>query len=187
MNFPLDWAGPLSGLVFGGLFGYILERGGLGNGCRLTGQMRLQDWTVFRVMFTAIIVAAGGLWILQAMEIMPVEFVYVPQTYLMAALIGGAFVGFGMAVGGYCPGTSVVGFAAGRIDALLFFFGLIAGTWIFAGAYERLAPWLEAGAAPQWLTVPEMLNLPGWIVVLALVGVAAAVEWVLSRQKANAV
>jgi hypothetical protein len=58
---------------------------------------------------------------------------------------------------------------------------------MFAGAYERLAPWLEAGAAPQWLTVPEMLNLPGWIVVLALVGVAAAVEWVLSRQKANAV
>ena len=40
-----------------GLFGFVLQRGGLGNGCRLTGQLRFKDWTVFNVMFTAILVA----------------------------------------------------------------------------------------------------------------------------------
>ncbi len=60
MTFPIEWTGPVSGLVCGVLFGYVLQRGGLGNGCRLTAQLRLQDWTVFNVMFTAILVAAGG-------------------------------------------------------------------------------------------------------------------------------
>ena len=65
MSFPLGMSGPLSGLVCGVLFGYVLQRGGLGNGCRLTAQLRLQDWTVFNVMFTAILVSAGGLYVLE--------------------------------------------------------------------------------------------------------------------------
>ena len=60
MSFPIGWTGPLSGLVLGALFGFVLQRGGLGNGCRLTGQLRFKDWTVFNVMFTAILVAAGS-------------------------------------------------------------------------------------------------------------------------------
>jgi uncharacterized protein len=183
MTFPLYLSGPLSGLLLGAAFGFILERGGLGNGCKLTGQMRLQDWTVFRVMFTAIIVAAVGLWVFEATGVIEPEAVYVPATYLWAALLGGAFVGLGMALGGYCPGTSVVAFCAGRIDGLFFFGGLLAGTWLFAGAYEAMAPWLEAGEGPQAPTLPLLLGVPAWVVVAALVGVAVLVEWVLSRSR----
>ncbi|MFM1884903.1 MAG: hypothetical protein RL026_60 [Pseudomonadota bacterium] len=183
MSLPFYLSGPLSGLLLGAAFGFILERGGLGNGCKLTGQMRLQDWTVFRVMFTAIIVAAAGLLVLQYAGVMPADSVYVPTTYLWAALVGGAFVGLGMALGGYCPGTSVVALCAGRIDGLFFLGGLLAGTWLFAGAYERLAVWLDAGTEPQWPTLQAMLGVPAWVVVLALVAVAVGLEWILSRQK----
>ena len=41
----------------------------------------------------------------------------VPQAAMAAAAVGGARVGAGFAVGGYCPGTSVVGAATGRIEA----------------------------------------------------------------------
>ena len=186
MTLPMYLSGPLSGLLLGGAFGYILERGGLGSGCKLTGQMRLQDWTVFRVMFTAIVVAAAGLLVLEARGYLPADAVFVPGTYLWAALLGGALVGLGMAIGGYCPGTSVVAFCSGRLDGLLFLGGLLAGTWLFAGSYGALASWLENGPEPQWLTLPALLHVPAWVVVIALAAVAVLVEWILSRQSARA-
>jgi hypothetical protein len=54
----------LSGLLLGAGFGFVLERAGFGNPNKLTGQFRLTDWSVFKVMFTAIVFAAVGLLIL---------------------------------------------------------------------------------------------------------------------------
>ncbi|WP_114689618.1 hypothetical protein [Polynucleobacter necessarius] len=55
----------LSGLLLGSAFGFVLERAGFGNPNKLTGQFRLTDWSVFKVMFTAIVFAAVGLLILE--------------------------------------------------------------------------------------------------------------------------
>ena len=44
-------------------------------------------------------------------------------------------VGAGFAIGGYCPGTSVVGLSSGRMDALVFIVGLLVGTAAFVGLY----------------------------------------------------
>lgn len=64
MSFPANDAGLASGLLCGVLFGYVLENAGFGNPCKLTAQFKLSDWSVFKVMFTAIVVAALGLQIL---------------------------------------------------------------------------------------------------------------------------
>ncbi len=63
--FPLNDAGMVSGLVCGFLFGFVLENAGFGSPCKLTAQFSLRDWSVFKVMFTAIVVTAAGLWLLQ--------------------------------------------------------------------------------------------------------------------------
>lgn len=133
--FPLNDSGMVSGLVCGILFGFVLENAGFGSPAKLTAQFRLNDWSVFKVMFTAIVVAAFGLWALRALGLMAADTVAVPQALLMASAVGGALVGAGFAVGGYCPGTSVVGMASGRIDALVFIVGLLVGTFAFAAAY----------------------------------------------------
>jgi len=173
---PLNDAGMWSGLVCGALFGWVLESAGFGSPCKLTGQFRLSDWSVLKVMFTAIVVAATGLLILQAMGWMEADAVFVPSAMVVAAAVGGLLVGAGFAVGGYCPGTSVVGFFSGRLDAGVFLLGLLAGTFAFAGLYgpamEALMSAVEVMAGD---TLPDAWGIAPWALVLgmaaALVGV----------------
>jgi hypothetical protein len=133
--FPFNDSGMVSGLVCGVLFGFVLENAGFGSPAKLTAQFQLRDWSVFKVMFTAIVVAAVGLYVLKAVGLLQADAVFVPTSLLMASAVGGAFVGAGFAVGGYCPGTSVVGLFSGRLDALVFLVGLLLGTVAFAGVY----------------------------------------------------
>lgn len=57
---PMNSTGIVSALSCGILFGYVLENAGFGSPLKLTAQFRLSDWSVFKVMFTAIVVAAAG-------------------------------------------------------------------------------------------------------------------------------
>ena len=185
MTLPLALTGVSSGLLCGGVFGFALERAGFASACNLTAQLRFKDWRVFKVMFTAIIVAAVGLYALQAGGWMTKDDIYIPTVFLWATLLGGVGVGAGMAVGGYCPGTSVVGFVSGKIDGLVFFIGLILGTFVFAGAYEALSPMLEALPGPEAQTLPELLHLPTPVVLLMLIGCLVFVGW-LTRDRSKA-
>lgn len=133
--FPLHESGMVSGLVCGVLFGFVLENAGFGSPSKLTGQFRLTDWSVFKVMFTAIVVAAVGLWGMRVVGLMEPDTLFVPQALVMASAVGGALIGAGFAIGGYCPGTSMVGMSSGRLDALVFVLGLFIGTTAFAGFY----------------------------------------------------
>lgn len=165
------------------MFGFALERAGFASACNLTAQLRFKDWRVFKVMFTAIIVAAFGLFFLQAGGVMAKNDIYIPTVFLWATLLGGVGVGAGMAVGGYCPGTSVVGFVSGKIDGLVFFIGLALGTYVFAGAYDAIAPILEAVPGPTAQTVPELLNLPTIVVLLMLLACLVGVGWMTRDKK----
>jgi uncharacterized membrane protein YedE/YeeE len=184
--FPLGFVGPASGLLCGILFGFVLENGGLGNGCKLTAQLRLKDWTVFNVMFTAIIVAASGLYLLETAGWIQAASIYTPTTFLWATLLGGSMVGLGMAVGGYCPGTSVVAACGGRIDGMFFFGGILVGTVIFANAYDWIQPLLGAAAGPESQTLDQLLHLPAAIILLALAAMAFIVGRLTRSQGSSA-
>ena len=121
MNGLFTAGGPLVAVLLGFGFGFVLERAGFGSGCKLTAQFRLTDWSVFKVMFTAIVFTAVGIYALEQLGLLQAEAIYVPIPYLWAIAVGGALIGAGFAVGGYCPGTSAVGVMTGRIDAIVFF------------------------------------------------------------------
>ena len=187
MSFPLGYTGVLSGLLCGLIFGFALERAGFASACKLTAQLRFRDWAVFNVMFTAILVCAFGLYALRLAGVLSSAELFVPTVYLWATLLGGVGIGAGMAIGGYCPGTSVVGFMSGKIDGLVFFVGIIIGTWVFAGAYEGLTPLLEALPGPDAQTLPQLLHVPEWVVLLALTVIAGGVGWATVKPAAKKV
>lgn len=174
--FPFNDAGMISGLVCGVLFGFVLENAGFGSPCKLTAQFQLHDWSVFKVMFTAIVVTALGLYGLRTAGLMPADAVFVPTSFLMAAAVGGAFVGAGFAIGGYCPGTSVVGLFSGRLDALVFLVGLLLGTVVFAGLY---GPAIEAimamGEVQAGDTFTDAYGIPEVAMLALLIAALAAV------------
>lgn len=174
MTLPLYDDGVASGLLAGILFGYVLESAGLGSPRKLTAQFRFTDWTVFKVMFTAIIVAAIGLALAGATGVLRPGGIFIPTTYFWAMLSGGALVGAGMAIGGYCPGTSAVGLASGRLDGLFFIGGMVLGTGLFAGMFEPIKGFYNAAMGPQAQTLDALLHLPVWVVIaiLALCAVA---------------
>ena len=175
MNGLLLATGPIFGLLRGFCCGLVLERAGFGGGCKLTAQFRLTDGSVFRVMVSAIVFAAVGIYVLELAGWVNPASIYVPAPYLWAIAVGGALIGGGFAVGGYCPGTSVVGLMTGRLDALVFFAGLLIGTFVFAGFFPQLDALTTAGELTQGDRLPEALGMPEWLVLAVLVAAAVGV------------
>jgi hypothetical protein len=176
--FPVVWGSEeaflLSGLVIGMLFGFALERGGFGNARKLAAQFYLYDMTVFKVMFTAIIVAMTGFYALSGMGLVEPSRMWVNQTFLWAQVVGGFLLGVGFIMSGLCPGTSVVSAASGRWDGAVTLIGIVIGTALFAVAVD-VFPWLERlyEAGGEVSILPTLLHLPAWAVVLAVVAMAS--------------
>jgi uncharacterized membrane protein YedE/YeeE len=151
-------------LLFGFFFGLFLERGGLGDPHKLTGVFYLKDFTVPKVMFTAIVVASTGLYLLSDLHLLDLEKVWIIPTFFWPQLVGGALFGIGFIVSGYCPGTAVAGFGAGRLDALVMMIGISVGSLLFAILYPSLEGFYLSSdmGAP---TIPKLLGVNHWVVV----------------------
>ncbi len=163
-----------SALALGVAFGAVLERAGFGSGCKLTAVFFGYDMAVVKVMFTAIVTAMTGLWLLSALGVLDMDAVYVVPTHYAAQLAGGVLFGVGFVLGGYCPGTSVVGCASGRLDAVAFVAGLLAGVAFYAEALPGLETWVRDGATAD-LTLPALTGIgAGWYVLAFLVALAFA-------------
>ncbi|GBD44508.1 hypothetical protein HRbin40_01997 [bacterium HR40] len=171
MTLPLYDSGAFSALFVGFLFGWVLEGAGFGSARKLTGQFLLRDWTVFKVMFTAVLVAAFGLWLFETLGWLAPDGVFVSQLLVVGTALGGLLIGAGFAIGGYCPGTSAVGLASGRLDALFFMIGMVIGSAVFAAVFDVIGPVVSAEAQVS-PTLPEFFGVPALAVILALTAVA---------------
>lgn len=171
-----DEASLLAAFVIGIGFGWFLERAGFGSARKLTAQFYLKDLAVFKVMFTAIVTALLGLFYLSWAGVVDLSLVYYGPTYLLPQIAGGLLLGIGFAVGGYCPGTSVVAIATGKVDALLFALGVFAGVFVFGEAYPAIRG--LANATPMGeVTLPQILGLPYGVVVFLVVLLALGGFW----------
>jgi rhodanese-related sulfurtransferase len=127
-------------LVLGVGFGYVLEQAGFSSSRKLAGVFYGYDFVVLRVFFTAGVTAMVGLLFLGFMGWIDMSLVYINPTYLWSAVVGGAIMGVGFILGGYCPGTSIVAATVGKIDAMLFLVGTLAGIFIFGHFYNQWEP-----------------------------------------------
>lgn len=174
-------AGFIAIFFLGFLFGFLLERAGFGSARKLTAIFYFKDWAVLRVMFTAIVVAMLGLLYFTGAGWMEAEAVTQKETFLGAQIVGGLLLGAGFLIGGYCPGTSAVAAASGKLDAAAYLAGMLFGTFVFTAGYDWLQPLYQWGAMGV-KTLPEVL---GWqsglvaaaVVVMAIGAFAATEIW----------
>jgi uncharacterized protein len=158
-------------VLLGAAFGWFLERSGLGNARKLAAQFYLTNFTVLKVMFSAILTAMLGLFWLGKVGLVDVARVYVPETYLLPQLTGGIVFGAGFVIGGLCPGTSCVAAATGRLDGLAVLGGMLGGIWLFGEAFPVIQGFYESTARGT-LTLPALLGVPHGVVVFIVVVIA---------------
>lgn len=120
-------------------FGFTLEQAGFSSTKKLVGLFYGYDFTVLKVFFTAGITAMIGVLLLGHFGLLDLSLIYVNPTFLKSALVGGAIMGLGFVIGGFCPGTSVCAASIGKLDGLAFVFGSGLGVLIFIEGY----PWFE--------------------------------------------
>jgi hypothetical protein len=168
----------LAGVAFGLAFGFLLQKGGVGKFNVLVGQLLLQDFTVVKVMLTAIVVGMVGVFTLHYFGKVNL---HLKPTRIGANVIGGLLFGVGFALLGYCPGTAAAALGQGSWDALFGMLGLIAGSWIFA---EFSAPlkktvekWLDLGK----VMLPDLLHIPRGVFVVIFAVLLAVGLFALER------
>ena len=88
-------------LLLGFFFGFFLERAGFSSAKKLTAQFYFKDFSVLKVMFTAIVVTMLGVAYLAASGWLDMSQVYVPLTFLGPQITGGLLLGAGFILGGY--------------------------------------------------------------------------------------
>ena len=161
-------------------FGFFLERAGFGNARVLAAQFYFRDLRVLKVMFTAIVTAMVGLFVLARVGIVDLSLVYLTPTFLVPQIVGGLILGAGFIIGGYCPGTSCVSAVTGRIDGMVYLAGMVGGLVGFAEVYPHIAAFAKSTPMGQ-VTLAQLLHIPYGILVFAVVvmafGAFAAAEW----------
>jgi hypothetical protein len=163
----------VAGFVIGIAFGACLERAGLGSARKLMGQFNLRDLAVFKVMFSAIVTAMLGLFWLSRIGVLDLSRVYLPETFIVPQLIGGAIFGIGFALAGLCPGTSCVAAATGRGDGLAAMIGMFVGVLAMGAALPTFQRFFTSTARGGF-TIPNALGVSDGVVVLCIVAVAIA-------------
>ena len=176
----------LTALGLGIAFGFVLERAGFSSGRKLTAVFYGFDMAVVKVMFTAIVTAMVGLWLLAGAGVLDMGQIYLVPTNYTAQIVGGLLLGAGFAIGGYCPGTSVVACSTGRIDAMVFAGGMLAGIALHAQFLAGLEAWVRDTATPD-VTLTSLTGIPaGWFVVAFVVVLALAARGVAWAEQAFA-
>jgi hypothetical protein len=157
--------------LLGFAFGFLLERAGLAHAPRLAGQFYLTDFTVFKVLFTALLTAMLGAFWLHRLGLLDIELVYVPETFVLPQAIGGVLFGAGFLLSGLCPGTSCVAAASGRMDGLAVVGGIFVGVFAFNAAYDSLAPIYSATSLGR-ITLAQLAGVPTGMVIGAMTAIA---------------
>ncbi len=171
----------LLALGIGGMFGAALYVSGLADPDKIIGTLRLRDFHAMRTIAVFVLVGMGGTWILYMNGL--AHFSIKPMT-LLTVSIGGALLGVGFGMTGYCPGTGLACAAAGRFDALVTVVGMLIGALAFLGIYPYVVPRLEGMVVPglEWImelenpkiTLPAFTDTnPGsWVIPIVLIGSA---------------
>jgi len=183
MNAPLaimnNWpngVGLFLSFLVGIGFGFALERAGFGNAKKLAYQFYFKDLTVFKVMFTAVVVAMTGIIFLGAFGVLDLSNMFINPTYIWPVIVGAIIMGAGFAIGGYCPGTSIVGLSTLKIDAIFYLIGAFFGVFVFGEAFDLIQPLFSgpySGALGR-VTIYQLIGIPagvvGFVVVLMALG-----------------
>lgn len=165
------------GLLIGIGFGFFLQKGGVTSYDVIIGQLLLTNFTVLKLMISAVIIGMIGIHLMKSLGW--IEF-HTFKGSIGSTAIGGCIFGLGFGILGLCPGTLAGAIGTGQMDALWGgAVGILIGSALFAQYYPAInAKYMDQGVFPAE-TIPELLSLPRWVVVAGLILVMGIILFVL--------
>lgn len=166
------------GLLVGIGFGFLLQKGGVTYYDVIIRQLLLEDFTVVKVMLSAMVTGMVGVHVLCSLGVAQLH----PKPGGAGRTIPGALLfGIGFGLLGYCPGTAVGAVGHGALDALLGgVLGMLLGAGVFAAVYPKLTPLLNKGDFGP-LTFPQLFKINPWIVVIPVAAAVIGLLYVIER------
>ena len=174
-------------IILGILFGFALQRVGATNPQNIINMLRLKDLHLMKAIFFAIGISSTVLFLLMAAGVINAGHLSVKSSYI-GVIVGGALLGLGFAVAGYCPGTSLTALADGRKDALFFVGGGFLGALIYTLVYGSIkGSWLFdkiAGGKVMLATGSDKFQallpiIPGTLLAVSIGIVFMLIAWKL--------
>jgi hypothetical protein len=182
-NFFADPKTLLLGGLTGLAFGFLLQKGNVTRFKIIAGQFLMKDFTVLKVMLTAIVVGAIGIYGMRLTGILEAGDMHIKNATLLGNALGGLIFGVGMAVLGYCPGTAVAAIGDGSRHAIAGVVGMVAGAAVYAEVY----PWMKSHVLGigdyQKATLASATGVSPWWFIAALVIIAVGVFLALELGK----
>jgi hypothetical protein len=151
----------LIGLVMGFVFGFLLQKGGATDYNVILGQLLLTDFTVVKIMLSAVITGMIGVHYFRKRGW--VRF-HPKGGSIGMSVLGGLIFGAGFAVLGYCPGTVIGAAGQGSLDALTGgLAGMLIGSALFAFLYPKIKESVLGVGDFGKVTLPELLKVDDWM------------------------
>jgi hypothetical protein len=165
------------GLLFGIIFGFLLQKGGVTRYEIILGQLLLVDWTVLKVIFTAVLTGMLGIFVLTRLGLARK---HKKSGSIGRTVIGGLIFGLGFGLLGYCPGTGMGAVGQGSIDALIGGVGgIILGAASFAAVYPKVKDGILKMGSFGDITLPDLIPLPEEVIVILAGGVFGAILFLM--------
>ena len=168
----------VAAVALGAVFGVLLHRGGVANYNVIVNQFRFRDFTVLKIMMTAIIV--GGLGVL-ALNSAGLANYHIKAANMLGIVIGAAIFGVGMVLYGYCPGTAIAAAASGSIHAGVGLAGLLVGGTLYAFSFPWIAKHILPVGALGKVRLPDVSGVPALVWFAALIAIALTVFALIER------
>ncbi len=174
----------LTGLFVGALFGFALQRGRFCMNSAIRDVILLQDNTLLKSVFVAILVGMLGFAAMALAGLIKIS----PTPFFWGAnLLGGFIFGIGMVLAGGCASGVTYRIGEGMVSALAALIGLATTATLTAmgflkpikDALQNNTKVMVGEANP---TLANILGLPHWVVAFAIVIIAAVVWYVLARK-----
>gem|GEM_PF-125244 len=156
-------------LIMGVIFGASLVLAGFTDPDKIISSLRLKDFHALRTIVVAVLVAIIGTWLLGLGGAANLD---IEAAAVLPVLIGGAFVGIGLGLAGFWPGTGLAGAASGRLDALAAVIGMFFGAHVYILIYPSMVAPLERILNYGQVTLPQMTGTSqiAWIVPVVAAG-----------------
>jgi len=171
------WPLYLSAAITGGVFGYVIQRGGFCLMRALANLFLMGDATLMRAYALALLVAMVGVQALSASGLVEIP---VRPFHWLSNVTGGLVFGAGMVLAGGCSGSTWYRVGEGAVGAVVILLGFALGaTTVRLGVLGPLraslqAPTLTMADAPP--TLASVLGVSPWVVI-AILWIAGAL-WI---------
>lgn len=135
-------------LLFGTVFGFVLSRSGASDYDYVQGMFLLEQFQLYGIIGTAVVITAPGLWLLKrhgrTASGRPIAIER--KALHRGNVLGGLLFGVGWSITGMCPGPILVNVGEGKLYAIAALAGALAGAALFGILQPRLAKPLKLAA-----------------------------------------